>query len=87
MLYIVGSSHGRVKPKTIKLVFAASLLSMQHGGGVGSYNDRQDFQLLSLVTSSVGHQNSPIIYSRSQFVDTENITNQNQRKHAQNITH
>jgi hypothetical protein len=26
----VGLSHDRVKPKTIELVFAASLLSMQH---------------------------------------------------------
>jgi len=28
--YIVGSSHDLVKPKTIKLVFVASPLSMQH---------------------------------------------------------
>jgi hypothetical protein len=28
--YIVGSSRGRVKPKTMKLVFVASLRSMQH---------------------------------------------------------
>jgi hypothetical protein len=29
-MLIVGSSPGRVKPKTIKLVFVASPLSMQH---------------------------------------------------------
>jgi hypothetical protein len=28
--YIVGSSPGRVKPKTMKLAFVASLLSTQH---------------------------------------------------------
>ena len=30
--YIVGLSPNRVKPKTMKLVFVASLLSMQHLG-------------------------------------------------------
>jgi hypothetical protein len=28
--WVVGSSHYRVKPKTIKLVFVASVLNTQH---------------------------------------------------------
>jgi hypothetical protein len=46
-----------------------------------SDNDRQDFQFLSLATSCIEHH-SPIIFSRSQFVDTENITRRNQRKNG-----
>ena len=38
MRYIVGSKSGRVKPQNIKLVFAASLLSMhlyEEGANIG----------------------------------------------------
>jgi hypothetical protein len=41
-MFCVGLSPGRVKPKTRKLVFAASLLSMQHDEerALGSESDK-----------------------------------------------